>query len=104
MLRMSMLRVTHFALRSAARVVLGMSGAGLVVGLALAGCGGELEDGLPFVMIDECEAMGGTPLFDPDDERPAAMSCPEGMETIAELDEDFYGSEGGICCTDPELR
>ncbi|HTV24761.1 MAG TPA: hypothetical protein VMG12_38980 [Polyangiaceae bacterium] len=90
----------HFARAMASALVGRGAGVGLVAGLALAGCGnGELDEGLPFVTIDECEEMGGTPLFDPDDERPATMSCPDGLETIAELDEDFYGTEGGICCT-----
>jgi hypothetical protein len=74
-----------------------------VLGLALGslGCGdaGEQEGGLPLVTIAECEEMGGAPLFDPEDERPLELSCPDGLDAIAEFEEDFYGSQGGVCCT-----
>jgi len=79
-----------------------------VVTLALGsfGCGGT--DGppgaLPLVTIAECEQMDGTPLFDPEDERPLELSCPDSLDAIAELDEDFYGSPGGICCTTPDAE
>jgi hypothetical protein len=70
------------------------------------GCGaaGEQQGGLPLVTIAECEQMDGTPLFDPEDERPLESSCPDSLEAIAELDEDFYGSPGGICCTNPDTE
>jgi hypothetical protein len=76
----------------------------LAVGLGLLGCGGagEAESGLPLVTIAECEEMDGAPLFDPEDERPLELSCPDGLDAIAEFEEDFYGSRGGICCTSPE--
>jgi hypothetical protein len=80
--------------------------AGAALGWGSLGCGaaGEQEGGLPLVTIAECEQMDGTPLFDPEDERPLESSCPDSLEAIAELDEDFYGSEGGICCTNPETE
>lgn len=87
----------------------GLSGLLLLATSALAlavsslGCGdaGEQEGGLPLVTIAECEAMDGAPLFDPEDERPLELSCPDGLEAIAEFEEDFYGSQGGVCCTGP---
>ncbi len=69
------------------------------------GCGAAGEQGaLPLITIAECEQMDGAPLFDPEDERPLESSCPDGLEAIAEFDEDFYGSQGGICCTNPETE
>jgi hypothetical protein len=94
------------------RIVQRVAGPALLVSsLALAalaslGCGSALdEEGvLPLVTIHECQELGGAPLFDPDDERPAQMSCPEGLETIAEFEEEFFGSHGGICCRSPEVE
>jgi hypothetical protein len=69
------------------------------------GCGAADQEGaLPLVTIAECEQMDGAPLFDPEDERPLESSCPDGLEAIAEFEEDFYGSQGGICCTNPETE
>jgi len=77
------------------------AGSALVLGLAALACGeaDEVDGGLPMVTIAECEDMGGAPLFDPGDGRPVEMSCPDGLDAIAEFEEDFYGSEGGVCCT-----
>jgi hypothetical protein len=75
----------------------------LVLALAaLAGaCGsaGESADDLPLT-ISECEDLGGTPLFDPDDQRPSELSCPQGLRFMGEFDEAFYGDVGGVCCGD----
>jgi hypothetical protein len=71
--------------------------------LAPFGCGdaGDPAGALPLVTIAECRELGGAPLFDPEDERSLESSCPDGLAAIAEFDEDFYGSQGGICCTSP---
>lgn len=76
---------------------------------ALAGvvgaCGGsELDpDAAPPLTIAECQEAGGTPLFDPADERPLAESCPEGLGFLGAFDEPFFGTDGGICCGGPDL-
>jgi hypothetical protein len=76
-----------------------------VLGGGSLGCGAAEQEGpLPLITIAECEQMEGAPLFDPEDERPLESSCPDGLEAIAEFDEDFYGSRGGICCTNPETE
>jgi hypothetical protein len=77
----------------------------LALGWGSLGCGAaEPEGGLPLVTIAECEQMDGAPLFDPEDERPLESSCPDGLEAIAQFEEDFYGSQGGICCTNPDAE
>lgn len=75
-----------------------------MLGAAALGCGdgAEMAGALPLVTIAECDALGGAPLFDPEDELPLELSCPDGLEAIAEFDEDFYGSQGGVCCVSPE--
>jgi hypothetical protein len=78
-----------------------------VVSLAL-GCGdavepGALDDREPLT-IRECQDLGGSPLFDPEDERAIEDSCPEGLRFLGEFSEPFFGSDGGICCTGPELE
>jgi hypothetical protein len=66
------------------------------------GCGDALEPGGEFALsIDECEEIGGTPLFDPEDQRPLQLSCPQGLVYMGQFDEDFYGTEGGVCCGGP---
>lgn len=91
--------------RAAVSGLLVLAAGGLALGLGALGCGGGAQDGaLPLVTIAECEQMDGAPLFDPEDERPPEASCPDGLETIAELDEDFYGSAGGICCTSADAQ
>lgn len=89
--------------RAAAAGVLLLALGALGLGSTSLGCGGAAEqDGaLPLVTIAECEAMDGAPLFDPEDELPLELSCPDGLEAIAEFEEDFYGSRGGVCCTSP---
>lgn len=83
--------------------LLGLAAGALALGVGSLGCGaGEQEGALPLVTIAECEEMDGAPLFDPEDDRPLESSCPDGLEAVAEFDEDFYGSQGGICCTNPE--
>ena len=72
------------------------------------GCGeaADLEglDGRAPETIAECQASGGSPLFDPRDGRSIEMSCPEGLRFLGQFAEPFFGSDGGICCTglDPE--
>jgi hypothetical protein len=90
--------------RATASGLLVLAAGAAALGWVSLGCGAasDQEGALPLVTIAECEQMDGTPLFDPEDERPLESSCPESLEAIAELDEDFYGSEGGICCTNPE--
>ena len=67
-------------------------------------CGGsELDpDAPPLLTLAECGEVGGTPLFDPADERPEAESCPEGLGFLGVFDEPFFGSDGGICCGGPD--
>jgi hypothetical protein len=92
--------------RAAGSGLLVLAAGAAALGGGSLGCGaaGEQDGGLPLVTIAECEQMDGTPLFDPEDERPLESSCPDGLEAIAEFDEDFYGSQGGICCTNPETE
>jgi len=78
-----------------------------LVSLAFA-CGdavelGPLEDRPPQT-ISECQELGGSPLFDPDDGRAIEDSCPEGLRFLGEFSEPFFGSDGGICCTGPEVE
>jgi hypothetical protein len=96
--------VIRFALQAAVPGVFVVVAALGALGLGALGCGdaGEMEGPLPLVTIAECDEMGGAPLFDPEDERPVELSCPDGLEAIAEFDEEFYGSQGGVCCTSPE--
>lgn len=72
----------------------------LAVGL-LVSCG-EAAEASPPLTIGECEELGGTPLFDPEDERPIELSCPDGLHFLGEFEEPFFGVEGGICCGGPE--
>ncbi len=92
--------------RAAASGLLVLAAGVAALGSGSLGCGaaGEQEGGLPLVTIAECEQMDGAPLFDPEDERPLESSCPDGLEDIAEFEEDFYGTQGGICCTNPETE
>ena len=92
--------------RASASGLLGLAAGAAALGWGSLGCGaaGEQEGALPLVTIAECEQMDGAPLFDPEDERPLESSCPDGLEAIAEFEEDFYGSQGGICCTNPEAE
>jgi hypothetical protein len=72
------------------------------------GCGDAVEPGpladRPPQTIKECQELGGSPLFDPDDGRTIEDSCPEGLRFLGEFSEPFFGSDGGICCTGPELE
>lgn len=68
------------------------------LGAASLACGGaEAGGGLPLT-IAECQELGGAPLFDPEDEKPPAESCPDGLYFVGEFHEPFFGDEGGICC------
>jgi len=75
-----------------------------VVAAAAVACGGsELDpDAPPLLTLEECDEVGGTPLFDPADERPQAASCPEGLGFLGVFEEPFYGTDGGICCGGPD--
>jgi hypothetical protein len=74
----------------------------LVAGALVWGCGDALEPAGEFALtIEECEAIGGTPLFDPEDRRPLQLSCPQGLLYMGQFEEDFYGTEGGVCCGGP---
>lgn len=72
--------------------------AALSVLAAVALACGEAVPGDSLLTIAECQELGGSPLFDPEDERPVEMSCPEGLSFFGEFDEPFFGAEGGICC------
>jgi hypothetical protein len=78
-----------------------------VLYLALA-CGDAVESEAlgdrPPETIEECRELGGSPLFDPEDGRSVEESCPEGLRFLGEFSEPFFGSDGGICCTGPELE
>jgi hypothetical protein len=56
----------------------------------------------PLLTIEECGEVGGTPLFDPADERPLAASCPDGLGFLGVFEEPFFGTDGGICCGGPD--
>jgi hypothetical protein len=73
---------------------------GMLGTLAL-GCG-DAPGGPPLTIAD-CQELGGSPFFDPEDERPIEMSCPEGLGYLGEFDEPFFGAEGGICCAGFEV-
>jgi hypothetical protein len=74
----------------------------LVVGGLAWGCGDALGPTGEFALtIEECEEIGGTPLFDPEDQRPLQLSCPQGLLYMGQFEEDFYGTEGGVCCGGP---
>jgi len=90
--------------RAAVSGLFALAAGAVALGSGSLGCGaaGDPEGPLPLVTIAECEEMDGAPLFDPEDERPLESSCPDGLEAIAEFDEDFYGTQGGICCSNPE--
>jgi hypothetical protein len=70
----------------------------LTLALVTLGCG-EGGPGSSPLTIAECQELGGSPLFDPEDERPLETSCPSGLHFLGEFDEPFFGAEGGICCT-----
>jgi hypothetical protein len=75
----------------------------LGLGATSLACGGaESGEGLPLLTITECQDLGGAPLFDPEDERPVAESCPEGLYFVGEFNEEFFGADGGICCAGAE--
>ena len=81
--------------RRRAAIALGL---GAVIGIIACG-GSELDpEAPPLLTIAECREVGGAPLFDPQDERPRASSCPEGLGFLGVFEEPFFGSEGGICC------
>ena len=82
---------------SRVRAMAGIASAGFLGALALA-CGEAGPDGA-VLTIAECQELGGSPFFDPEDERPLEMSCPEGLGYLGEFDEPFFGADGGICCT-----
>lgn len=65
---------------------------------ALPACGDGAAGGSLMSTISECQQLGGSPLFDPEDERPIEQSCPEGLRYIGQFSEPFFGSDGGICC------
>jgi len=67
-------------------------------------CGDAVEPGAIPLTIRECQELGGTPLFDPEDGRAIEDSCPEGLRFLGEFAEPFFGSDGGICCTGPEVE
>lgn len=85
--------------RAASRALLGAS----VIALALSASACGPEDSAPLTIAD-CQQLGGSPLFDPEDERPIEASCPPGLAFLGTFDEPFFGSEGGICCIDAERR
>ena len=71
------------------------------------GCGDAVDPGAlgdPPLTIRECQELGGTPLFDPEDGRAVEDSCPEELRFLGEFAEPFFGSDGGICCTGPEVE
>ena len=81
----------------------------LLVALSLAlGCGDAADPvalgDLQPLTIRECHDLGGSPLFDPGDGRAIEDSCPEGLRFLGEFTETFFGSDGGICCTGPEVE
>lgn len=88
----------HRTYRSVSRVraMAGIASSGLLAALALA-CGQAGPEAL--LTISECQELGGSPFFDPEDERPLEMSCPEGLGYLGEFDEPFFGADGGICCS-----
>ncbi|HKO91577.1 MAG TPA: hypothetical protein VJU61_10515 [Polyangiaceae bacterium] len=68
------------------------------------GCGDAVDPGglgEPLT-IAECQELGGSPLFDPEDGRAIEASCPQGLHFLGEFSEPFFGSDGGICCADTE--
>jgi len=69
------------------------------------GCGDVVEPGdlgeLPLT-IRQCQELGGSPLFDPEDGRAIEDSCPQGLHFLGEFTEPFFGSDGGICCAGTE--
>jgi hypothetical protein len=75
--------------------------AGLLGALSLA-CG-DAAQGASVLTIAECQELGGSPFFDPEDERPIEMSCPEGLGYLGEFDEPFFGAHGGLCCAGFEV-
>ena len=80
----------------------------LLAALAVVGACGDAVDpgalGEPPLTIRECQELGGSPLFDPEDGRAIEDSCPEGLRFLGEFDEPFFGSDGGICCTGSEVE
>jgi len=70
------------------------------------GCGDAVELGAqgPPLTIGECQELGGSPLFDPEDGRAIEDSCPDGLRFLGEFDESFFGSDGGICCAGLEVE
>ena len=73
---------------------------GLGAAIGIIACGGNELDPVapPLLTIAECREVGGAPLFDPQDDRPRASSCPEGLGFLGVFEEPFFGSDGGICC------
>jgi hypothetical protein len=71
------------------------------LGAFVVACGASPSSSPPLSIAD-CQALGGFPLFDPDDERPIETSCPEGLGFLGEFHEPFFGAQGGICCGGPE--
>jgi hypothetical protein len=75
-------------------------GALATLGALAAACGDAQDPTNEVLTITECEELGGTPLFDPDEQRPRELDCPQGLRFMGEFDEDFYGAAGGVCCGD----
>jgi hypothetical protein len=103
---MAITRITG-AKRNAGSVARRRAAIALAIGAAIGAiaCGGsDLDDpdAPPLLTIAECREVGGAPLFDPADERPLASSCPEGLGFLGVFEEPFFGSDGGICCGDPD--
>jgi hypothetical protein len=96
-------RACNFAARTAVRaqwlaLCLGATLSALALGCGEAADPEGLDSSEPQT-IAECQAWGGSPLFDPRDGRSIEMSCPEGLRFLGQFDEPFFGSDGGICCT-----
>jgi hypothetical protein len=84
-----------------------LAGALLVALSLVLGCGdaADLGAGDPQPLtIRECQELGGSPLFDPNDGRSIEESCPEGLRFLGEFTEPFFGSDGGLCCGGPEVE
>src|SRR5688500_12505774 len=91
--------------RAAVSGFFALAAGALALGAASLRCGAGRQEGpLPLVTTAECKEMDGAPSFDPEDDRPFESSCPHGLDAIAEFYEDFYGSRGGICCTNAETE
>jgi hypothetical protein len=70
------------------------------LGALSAACGDGQDPANEPLTIADCEDLGGTPLFDPDEQRPSELDCPQGLRFMGAFEEDFYGAAGGVCCGD----